>query len=242
MTEGTGRNSSGARMQTRNITDLLLARMPRENVEILRRLGELADRRGSAAFVVGGVVRDILRDIHTCDLDVVVDESAVDYAQAAAAELGGTVKTHTRFGTAILVVPPGRKIDLATARSEAYERPGALPVVAAGGIREDLERRDFTINSMAVRINERGFGELLDFHGGRDDLDAGVLRVLTDRSFEDDPTRILRGVRFASRFGFEFEATSERLLRDCVRAGGVATVSGERLMNEIVLILREPTP
>ena len=226
----------------RDVTDLLISRMPRENVELLRSLGELADRRGSSAFVVGGVVRDVFLNIPNEDLDVVVEEPAEEFAQAAADELGGAVKAHTRFGTAILVLPAGQKVDLATARSEAYERPGALPTVAPGGIRDDLRRRDFTINSMAVRINRRGFGTLLDLYSGSDDLRNGRLRVLTDKSFEDDPTRILRGVRFAARFGFEFDEKSERLLREAVREESLGTVSGERLMNEIVLILRDRRP
>jgi tRNA nucleotidyltransferase (CCA-adding enzyme) len=236
------RGPVGADMQRRDMASLLASRMSRENVELLQKLGKLADSRGSSAFIVGGVVRDVLLDIPNEDLDVVVDEPAEEFAQAAAAEFGGAVKAHTRFGTAILVLPGGRKIDLATARSEAYQRPGALPTVSRGEIEEDIRRRDFTINSMAVRINEGGFGTLVDLYSGIDDLDGGTLRVLTDHSFEDDPTRILRGVRFAARFGFEFDEKSERLLREAVREQSLKTVSGERLMNEIVLILRERRP
>ncbi len=229
-------------MHEHNMTELLTSRMPRESVDLLRELGELADRRGTSAFVVGGVVRDILLDIPNYDLDIVVDEPGESFAAHAAEELGGSVKTHTRFGTAILVLPGGRKIDIATARSEAYERPGALPVVSPGGIREDLKRRDFTINSMAVRINKSDFGTLLDYYSGVKDLEDGTLRVLTDRSFEDDPTRILRGVRFSARFGFDFDKDTERLLKACVREGGLSTVTGERILNEIILMLKERRP
>jgi len=229
-------------MHERDVTELLRSRMPPENLRILRALGELADRRGTSAYVVGGVVRDLLLDIPNEDLDVVVEEPAELFASAAAQTLGGSVKAHTRFGTAILVVPDGRKVDLATARSEIYERPGALPLVRPGGIREDLRRRDFTINSMAVRINRSGFGTLFDFFSGTRDLEEGRLRVLTEHSFVDDPTRILRGVRFAARFGFSFDDATERLLKKSIREGGLDTVSGERIMNEIVLILKERRP
>lgn len=229
-------------MPERDVTHLLISGMPKENFDLLRSVGRIADAREVGAFVVGGVVRDLLLGIENYDLDVVVEEPAPSFADEAARVLGGSVKAHTRFGTAILVLPGGMKIDLATARSEAYERPGALPAVSAGTILEDLKRRDFTINSMAVRLNAHGFGTLLDHYGGEADLRAGCLRVLTDRSFEDDPTRILRGVRFAARFSQRFEERAERLLHEAVAGGALSTVSGERIMNEITLILREPNP
>jgi tRNA nucleotidyltransferase (CCA-adding enzyme) len=229
-------------MPERDVTDLLSSGMPEESLAILRALGEIADGRGVGAFVVGGVVRDLLLGIGNFDLDVVVEEAAPEFADRAAALLGGSVKAHTRFGTAILVLPGGRKVDVATARREAYERPGALPTVSAGSIIEDLRRRDFTINSMAVRLNAVGFGTLVDEFGGEADLEAGVLRVLTDRSFADDPTRILRGVRFAARFSSRFEERTEALLREAIENDSLSTVSGERIMNEIVLILSEPDP
>jgi tRNA nucleotidyltransferase (CCA-adding enzyme) len=229
-------------MRERSVLDLMNERMPRETVELLRALGSVADRRRTAAYVVGGVVRDLLLEIPDEDLDIVVDERADAFAAGAAEELGGDVKAHTRFGTAVLVLPGGRKIDVATSRSESYERPGALPTVAAGGIRDDLRRRDFTVNAMAIRINRRGFGGLVDFFGGARDLERGTLRVLTERSFEDDPTRILRGVRFAARYGFHLEPRTEKLLRSAVGGGGLATISGERILNELVLILRERRP
>jgi tRNA nucleotidyltransferase (CCA-adding enzyme) len=231
-------------MHDTNVTTLLESRLHAKALELLRKLGELADERGVGAYVVGGVVRDLVLDVGAgFDLDVVVEERGEEFAETAAARLGGSVKAHTRFGTAILVVPGGGKVDVATARSEVYERPGALPVVTPGPIARDLERRDFTINSMAVTINAGDFGRLLDFHGGHADLTKrGILRVLSERSFEDDPTRILRGVRFAARFGFGFEPETERLLRQAVAEDRLSTVSGERIANEIVLILGEPEP
>ncbi|MBN2566033.1 MAG: CCA tRNA nucleotidyltransferase [Candidatus Eisenbacteria bacterium] len=229
-------------MKTESVAQLLTSHVSREGIALLRSLGSLAEARGTRAFVVGGLVRDLFLGLHSEDLDIVVEESAIDFAAATVESLGGAAKAHTRFGTVILVVPSGRKIDLATARSEAYERPGALPSVTAGGIDQDLMRRDFTINAMAVLLNPDGFGLLLDHCGGRRDMRDRVLRVLTNRSFEDDPTRILRGVRFSARFGMEFEDETERLLRRAVAERRTDTVSGERLLNEFLLILREGDP
>jgi tRNA nucleotidyltransferase (CCA-adding enzyme) len=223
----------------------LLRRLPPNVVETLCALGKLAGARKTSAFVVGGVVRDLVLGIPNDDLDIVVEEPAEAFAAAAAAALGGSVKAHTRFGTAILMLPGGLKIDLATARSETYVRPGALPDVRPGAaIRDDLRRRDFTINSMAIRLGPDGLSALLDPYSGMDDLREGSIRVLTDRSFEDDPTRVLRAVRFAARFGFDLEDHTEELLREGVRRGFLSTVSGERIMNELALILseREPWP
>lgn len=229
-------------MPDRDVTDLMTARMPEDALALLRAIGEIADERGVGAFVVGGVVRDLLLGTANLDLDVVVEEEAPAFADRAAAVLQGSVKAHTRFGTAILVVPGGRKVDLATARSESYERPGALPTVSPGSIVDDLARRDFTINSMAVRLNAAGFGTLIDRFGGGADLEARTLRVLTERSFNDDPTRVLRGVRFAARFSYRFDERTEALLRRSVERGSLSTVSGERIMNEITLILSEVDP
>ena len=222
--------------------ELLLSRIPEPDLTLLRSLGALADERGTAAYVVGGVVRDLFLDVTTCDLDVVVETDATDFAEAAATLLGGSVKAHTRFGTVILVLPGGRKIDLATARSEVYERPGALPTVTPGNMDSDLRRRDFSINSMALVLNADGFGTLLDPFDGRRDLTNQILRVLTNVSFEDDPTRILRGIRFCARFGLSMEPVTEALLRRAVNERLTDTVSGERLLNELKLILSEDDP
>ncbi len=222
--------------------DLFLSRVPEPDLQLLRALGALADERGTTAYVVGGVVRDLLLGLPNYDMDVVVETDAPDFAEAAAALLGGSVKAHTRFGTVVLVLPEGRKVDLATARSEVYERPGALPTVTPGTMESDLKRRDFTVNSMAVVLNPDGFGTLLDPFGGRRDLGERILRVLTDVSFEDDPTRILRGVRFCARFGLSIEPVTEALLRRAVDERRTGTVSGERLQNELKLILSGDDP
>lgn len=229
-------------MTAENLTELMTASLSSESIDLLRAIGALAEERGTRAFVVGGLVRDLFLRTGSEDLDIVLEESAMDFAGAAVESLGGAAKAHTRFGTVILVLPNGRKIDLATARRESYERPGALPTVASGDMAQDLLRRDYTMNAMAIHLNPVRFGELIDVCGGRSDIRHGVLRALTSRSFEDDPTRILRGVRFSARFGMEFEGETRRLLLRAVRERRTDTVSGERLMNELMLILGEGDP
>ena len=236
-------------MHSGDSKELLLSQTTDADLELLRALGTLADERGTTAFVVGGVVRDLFhrpndgdQGPHSYDLDVVVEADAVEFAEAAAERLGGAIKAHTRFGTVILTLHGGRKVDLATARSEVYERAGALPTVIPGAIENDLKRRDFTINSMAIVLNSDDFGTLLDPHGGRADLENRILRVLSDISFEDDPTRILRGVRFSARFSLSIEPVTEALLKRAVAERRTDTVSGERLLNEIELIIGEDDP
>lgn len=226
-------------MVDRDIVEALRDALTPETLETLHDLGRIADGRGVGAFIVGGVVRDALLGRACEDLDVVVEDDAIEFAEAAARELGGRVKKHDRFGTAILLLRRGVKVDVATSRSESYARPGALPDVVSDPIEMDLMRRDFTLNAMAVRIDGGGFGELLDPAGGREDLVAGVLRVIHERSFEDDPTRILRCIRFSARFSFRLDPPTEALLRDAILRDLLSTVTGERIMNEIRLILSE---
>lgn len=175
-------------------------------------------------YLVGGAVRDLLRDAPRADIDVVV----VGDVEALARRLGaGELARHERFGTAILELD-GHRVDVARARAESYPRPGALPDVRpADSIEADLARRDFTVNAMAIPLV--GKPTLIDPHGGRADLGAGLLRVLHRRSFVDDPTRSLRAARYAARFGFRLEPETERLLR----AADLATVSAERRRAEL---------
>lgn len=182
-------------------------------------------------YLVGGAIRDALADFPVDDVDLMVEGDPVPLARS----LDPEAQVNDRFGTANLLID-GHPVDLATARTETYARPGALPEVTPGGLRDDLIRRDFTINAMAIGIGEDQ--ELIDPFGGVDDLRDGVLRVLHDRSFEDDPTRLLRAARYAARFGFDLEPKTAELM---LAAGpsGLATVSRERFENEIHLIALE---
>ena len=201
------------------------------NAEIV--LGAVGDERG--VHVVGGAVRDVLLGRAPHELDLVVEGDAVEVARRAARRLGGRLTVHDRFGTAT-VSSDGFAFDLAGARRETYPRPGALPEVELGAsLQEDLARRDFTVNAMAVRLTD---GEMTAWDAAEDDLRAGILRVLHERSFIDDPTRILRLLRYSARLGFDPDPATDAL----IDPGGFATVSGDRLGRELRLLLDEPHP
>lgn len=191
------------------------------------------------AFLVGGAVRDLLRGAAGVDLDVAIEGDARAAARELARKLGGEAVEHERFGTATLRAGD-LTVDLATTRRERYAQPGALPDVERAALADDLVRRDFTINAMAAGLSGADLGVLHDPHGGLRDLHAGAVRVLHDASFTDDPTRLLRAVRYETRLGFRMEAGTERLARDAAAAGALATVSGKRVRDELMDLLREP--
>ena len=186
------------------------------------------------AHLVGGAVRDLLRGGRPAELDVAVEGDTT----ALLAALGGRPLRHERFGTATVQAGDCR-IDVAMTRAEDYPAPGALPEVRPAGLREDLLRRDFTVNAIALGL---GDGELRDAAGGLADLDAGLLRVLHDRSFIDDPTRLWRLARYRARLGFAIEPRTRELAQEAVAGGALATVSPARIGNELRLALAEPDP
>ncbi len=222
-----------------NIAARIEARLSGEEQALLRAAAERAVKHGGRAYLVGGVVRDLLLGADGLDLDVVVEGDARETARGLAADLGGTVKTHDRFLTATVAVGAVRA-DFATARRERYARPGVLPTVQAADLAADLARRDFTVNAMAASLDPQRFGDVIDPHDGRVDLDAGLIRVLHERSFVDDATRILRACRYAARFGFALEAETERLAKE--GAGRLRPISGSRLRHELERTLEETTP
>ncbi len=210
-----------------------------ELVSLLRAAGDLAWARGWNLYLVGGAVRDLFLARPNLDLDLVLEGDAIALARKLAENRGGEVVAHPRFGTAKFR-QQRISLDLATARSESYARPGALPVVSPGTIGEDLLRRDFSVNALAVHLDPIHFGALLDPYGGRDDLERGLIRVLHEKSFSDDPTRILRALRYEQRLGFHLEQNTEQLMRR--DAAVMDEVSGERLWHELELILKEECP
>ena len=221
---------------TPRLLQRLYARLPDELSAALRRAARLAGRPGLALYLVGGGVRDLLLGAEHVDIDLVVEGDAIALARAVAKELGVRAVAHPRFGTAA-VLGAGFRLDFARARAERYERPGALPAVTPAALSDDLARRDFTINAMALRLTGRGAGALLDPFGGRDDLVRRRIRVLHDGSFRDDATRILRALRYAGRLGFRIQPGTARLLRrdlPCLR-----TISGARLRRELELVAEE---
>ena len=228
--------------QAMNYKSLMREQLPVYVYQLLEAIGESADEMGYPVFVVGGLVRDLLIGRPNLDVDIVVEGDGIDFACTFADAREGEVKRHKRFGTAVVALPDGFKIDVATARTEIYDQPGALPSVSFSSIRDDLRRRDFTINAMALELNEDRFGELVDFFGGRSDLQSGTVRILHDLSFEDDPTRIFRAVRFEQRHGFSIEPHTKKLLEKAIAEGFLKRITGQRLRNEILLILKEDDP
>ncbi|HZI92571.1 MAG TPA: hypothetical protein VFD31_13230 [Thermoleophilaceae bacterium] len=190
-------------------------------------------------YLVGGVVRDLIVGRDSVDLDLTVEGDGVAAARELAQRLGGEASEHERFGTAT-VRAGDLVVDLATARRESYAHPGALPEVEPASLEEDLARRDFTVNAMAVALSEPGRGELRDPLGGFADLAVARIRVLHDRSFIDDPTRLLRALRYEARLGFSLERETERLGREAVAADALSTVSGARVRDELMDLLGEP--
>jgi tRNA nucleotidyltransferase (CCA-adding enzyme) len=223
---------------------------------LLKRIAAAAEERGDAVYIVGGFVRDLLVDQPSTDFDLVVEGDAIGLARQLAADLGGRVSSHRRFGTAKWILErqagplieqlralgdSGRELpaslDFVTARTEFYTHPTALPSVERGSIKLDLHRRDFTINTMALRLDGRHYGELLDPWGGERDLQDGKIRVLHSLSFVDDPTRMLRAVRLEQRLGFNIEKRTLQLLKEARSL--LERVSGERIRSELALIFAE---
>ena len=210
------------------------------NLPLLTALRRLALDLALPVYLVGGPVRDLLLGRPVKDLDFVVEGDALSLARRLAGQLGGKVIVHPRFGTAT-VVRDGARIDLVTARREVYPRPGALPKVAPGSIADDLARRDFSVNALARSLVDRR-PRLLAPHGGDGDLRRGLIRTLHPASFADDPTRLLRAVRYEQRLGFRLEPDTETQLGNAVAQGYLNTVSGDRLRNELERILKEEQP
>lgn len=235
---------------------LIEERVPDKIRKLLRQFGELADELSAGGraetlgeppgpcnvYAVGGLPRDLILGRPNWDVDIVVEGDGIAFARAFVARHGGRVVAHKRFQTAIIAQPNGFKTDVATARIEHYEHPAALPVVESSVVKHDLYRRDFTINSMAIALNPERWGRLVDYFGGRRDLKLGVVRVLHNLSFVEDPTRILRAVRFEQRYGFRIDEKTEHLLRQAVGAKVLDKVKGQRVRDELILLLKEAEP
>ena len=190
-------------------------------------------------YLVGGTVRDILLGERSFDVDIAVEGDAIALAQALADALGGRVRAHDKFGTAVVLYGDGERVDVVTARTEFYDAPAALPTVEHASIREDLFRRDFTINAMAVSLKGADLGRLVDPFGGRRDLEAKTIRVLHNLSFIDDPTRIFRAIRYENRYGFRMDEHTQRLARGTIEMGLVGDLSSARLRDELEALLSE---
>lgn len=215
--------------------------MPLRFKEILKVIAAISSRKKAKVYLVGGVVRDLILGKIQFDLDIVVEGDAIAVAKALAKHCGVSFRRHHAFGTATVEFDKF-KIDFATARRERYTHWGALPKVKPATLREDLFRRDFTINAMAVSLNKKDYGKLIDYYGGADDLKQKALRVLHPKSFLDDPTRILRAIRFEQRLKFKIEKQTFKWMKEAVLLDALQFVNPHRLRDEVILILKEPKP
>ena len=224
------------------ISKLIRERLPERIQSLLAEFGKVGDELGYSVFAVGGFVRDLLMRVENLDVDIVVEGDGIRFAETFEKSVPCRIRTHRKFGTAIILFPDGFKIDVATARLEVYESPAALPTVESGSIKMDLYRRDFTMNALAFQLNRKGFGELIDFFGGVKDLKEKIVRVLHNLSFVEDPTRVFRAIRFEQRLGFQIGKHTQNLMRNAIKMGFMDRLSGGRVLSELILILEEDSP
>ncbi len=218
------------------------ARLPAHIFTLLRQAGKTAEQQEVTLYAVGGFVRDLLLATPTFDVDLAVEGQGIRFAKTFARQHKARVTTHERFGTATVTFEDGQKLDIATARTEDYAHPAALPTVELSSIGHDVRRRDFTINTMAVRLNTIRFGELTDECGGQRDLHDKIIRVLHDRSFIEDPTRVFRAIRFEQRLGFQLSHKTARLIQEAVTGNIIRRLSSARLSDAIRHVLSERDP
>lgn len=210
--------------------------------EKLLEVGRVAHLFDMKAYLVGGMVRDILLRTKNIDVDIVVEGDAIALARELVSLWKGRMHPHKTFGTAKIKLPDGFELDIATARTEYYTHPAALPTVEQSSLKLDLSRRDFTINALAMRLEPERFGEVVDFFGSLRDLKEKSIRILHNLSFVEDPTRVLRAVRFSLRFGFSISGQTKRLFKSSISDGFLAKAAGPRLYREWRLLLEDANP
>jgi len=243
-----------------NLTPLLKKTLSQERISFLELIADHASQLKIPVYIVGGFVRDLILERPGLDVDIVVEGDAIEVAKSLQSKYKGKISTHKRFGTAKWIIknnkaltidwPDGlfeirpselpESLDFISARTEFYDYPTALPQVERSSIKLDLHRRDFSINTLALRLDGNHFGELYDYWGGLEDLNEGYIRVLHSLSFVDDPTRLIRAVRFEQRFNFQIEPRTLELLREALDL--IKQVSGDRIRHELNLILQEFDP
>ncbi|MDH5789103.1 MAG: CBS domain-containing protein [Nitrospinota bacterium] len=226
----------------KHVKSLMAERLPKEIMSLLNTVAKVADRQGVSAYVVGGFVRDLLLRIDNYDMDIVIEDDGIHFAKVLGKELNAKVVSHPKFRTSVVCLPDGSKVDVATARTEYYKHPAALPTVEMSSIKSDLFRRDFTFNSLALKLNGKNAFSLLDHFNGQRDLKDKVVRVLHNLSFIEDPSRAFRAIRFEQRLEFRIGKQTESFIKHAVKKKFIEKMSGARLYNELVLILKEPNP
>lgn len=226
----------------RNMNGIIVDCLSRDMILLLQTIGGVADDLNYNAFAVGGFVRDLLLKTPNLDLDVVIEGDGIEFAKSLASHLGGRYRTHERFKTAVVLMPNGFKIDIATARLEYYEYPAAMPTVELSSIKLDLYRRDFTINAMAIQLNLEHFGTLIDFFNSQNDLKQKSIKVLHNLSFVEDPSRIFRAVRFETRMEFQISPHTKRLISNAVSMKLFGKSEDPRFLSELKIIFSEENP
>ncbi len=237
-----GRNNASRHAKKRNIVNFINERLDRDTIELLKSIGSAGDELGVNVFVVGGFVRDLLLYMENDDIDIVVEGDGIAFARKFAAMKNCRCSAHRKFGTAVIVLDEKIKIDVASARLEYYKFPAALPTVEMSSIKLDLFRRDFTINTLAVSLNQENFGTLIDFFGAQRDLKDKVIRIIHNLSFVEDPTRVFRAIRFANRYDFTIGKLSSSLIKNAIKLDFCKKLSGLRVFSELKQILEEDNP
>jgi len=240
--KGTGAARKAVNYFSLDIKKRITSLFPKKIHDILKIISDVSEETKCRVYLVGGIVRDILLGISNFDIDVVVETDGIKFGKKLANALNAKIESHKKFKTSVIVLGDGQHIDVATARIEYYKKPAALPSVEPGSIRQDLSRRDFTINTMALSLNKENFGEIMDFFGGRKDLKEKRIKVLHKMSFIEDPTRIFRAVRFEQRLGFTMDDQTEKLARTTIEMDIVKELTGVRIRDELVSILDEEKP
>ena len=228
--------------RTKNIVGFMKERLSDRILKLLSLIGQVADELGFSAYVAGGFVRDLFLYRHNEDIDIVIEGNGIDFAREFARRFRARFNAHAKFGTAVIIFPDGFKLDVASARMEYYQFPAALPTVEMSSIKLDLFRRDFTINTLAISLNPKKFGKLIDFFGAQRDLKEKSIRVLHNLSFVEDPTRVFRAIRFEQRFDFKIGRLTSGLIENAVRMDFFKRLSGKRVFSELCLILKEDNP
>ena len=230
----------GSVVRKRNLSGMLKERLPNNVLDILKEFGKIADSQGYGIYLVGGLVRDIFLKFDNLDVDIVIEGNGIEFAREFAKTHPVRVRSHQKFGTAVLIFQDGFKVDVATARIEYYKSPGAPPIVETSSLKLDLYRRDFTMNTLAISLSKRSFGTLIDYFGAQKDIKDRALRVLHNLSFVEDPTRMLRAIRFEQRFGFTIGKLTLGLMKTAARMDWTDSRASRRMLGELKLILKEP--
>ncbi len=228
--------------RTKNIKKFMIERIPDNHINLLKKIGIVASESGYGVYVVGGFVRDLLLYRKNDDIDIVIEGNGIEFAKAFAQMEGARINTYEKFGTAAIVLKDGFKVDVASARMEYYKEPAALPEIEMSSIKMDLYRRDFTINTLAIRLDPNNFGTLIDFFAGQRDIKDNAIRIIHNLSFVEDPTRVFRAIKFEKRFNFTIGQLTSGLIENAVKMNFFKRLGGGRVFSELKQILEEEDP